>query len=132
VKLAVVLMATAVMSAAGCSSSSLAPDAAIACGWNEPDSPIVSALEADDQQLAENAQRATSRLEAARRVAEADGRFGALVEALQETADFAVELTTMSRPQIASIPNSRWDFAKYTQAAARDQCEQLAAVVEAQ
>ncbi|MEY2989779.1 MAG: hypothetical protein RLZZ163_695, partial [Actinomycetota bacterium] len=31
-----------------------------------------------------------------------------------------------------SIPNSRWDFAKYAQAAARDQCEQLAAVVEAQ
>ena len=31
--------------------------------------------------------------------------------------------------QIAAIDNERWDFAKYTQAVARDQCEQLAAVV---
>lgn len=114
----------------GCSSSSLQPDAAIACGWNEPGAPIVSALEASPDQLAGNAARANTRLEAARRVADADSRFTPLVEALEETADFAAELTTMSSLEIEQIPNSRWDFAKYVQAAARDQCEQLAAVVE--
>lgn len=131
-KRAVLLMTGVVLAIAGCGSSAIEPDAAVACGWNEPPSPIVSALEADDRQLMENAELARTRLEAARRVAESDARFGALVEALAETADFATELTTMSRSEIAAIPTSRWDFAKYAQAAARDQCEQLAAVVEAQ
>lgn len=127
-KLVVAVLALVALS--GCGSSSLEPDAAIACGWNEPDSPVVSALEADASQLADNVRRANSRLDAARRVAQIDPRFEPLVEALAETADFAAELTTMSRPEIEQIPNTRWDFAKYAQAAARDQCEQLAAVVE--
>lgn len=126
----VVLVALTV--ASGCASASLEPDAAHACGWNEPDAPVVSALEASAHELAENAERANSRLEAARRVADADPRFTPLAEALEETANFAVELTSMSSSEIERIPHSRWDFAKYVQAAARDQCEQLAAVVESQ
>lgn len=132
VKLMVVVLAVTFAAATGCSSPSLEPDAAIACGWTEPDTPVVSALEASLEELAENAERANSRLEAARRVAAADSRFTPLVEALEETANFAAQLTTMSSSQIQQIPNSRWDFAKYAQAAARDQCEQLAAVVETQ
>lgn len=115
-----------------CSSSSLQPDAAIACGWNETSAPVVSALEADGKQLMDNAERAKTRLDAARRVAQADARFAPLVEALEETRNFAAELTTMTESEISDIPNSRWDFAKYAQAVARDQCEQLAAVVEAE
>ena len=126
----VVVVALAV--ASGCASSSLEPDAAMACGWNEPDAPVVSALEASPEELAENAERANTRLESARRVAAADSRFTPLVEALEETASLAAELTTMSSSEIEQIPNSRWDFAKYVQAAARDQCEQLSAVVESQ
>jgi len=60
---------------------------------------------------------------------QADDRFGSLVDALSETADFASELESMTVGEIELIPNDRWDFAKYAQAAARDQCEQLAAVV---
>jgi hypothetical protein len=126
----VAVLALAVIT--GCSSSSLEPDAAIACGWNEPDQPVVSALEASPDELAENAERANTRLEAARRVANDDSRFSPLVEAMEETANFAAELATMPKSQIARIPNSRWDFAKYAQAAARDQCEQLSGVVESQ
>ncbi len=113
----------------GCQSTALGPDAAIACGWNEPDSPVVSALDADSTQLTENVERANTRLEAARRVADVDPRFEPLVEALEETADFASELTTLSPTEIEGISSSRWDFAKYLQAVARDQCEQLADVV---
>lgn len=125
----IVVAALALATITGCSSSSLEPDAAIACGWNEPNEPVVSALEASPTELAENSERANTRLEAARRVANADSRFTPLVEALEETASFAAELTTMSSEQVQQIPNTRWDFAKYAQAAARDQCEQLAAVV---
>lgn len=126
----IVVAVLALATITGCSSSSLEPDAAIACGWNEPNEPVVSALEASPTELAENSERANTRLEAARRVANADSRFTPLVDALEETASFAAELTTMSSEQIQQIPNTRWDFAKYVQAAARDQCEQLAAVVE--
>lgn len=126
------LTAGALLAVTGCASSSLEPDAAIACGWNEPDAPVVSALDADPSQLAENVTLANTRLDAARRVAQIDPRFAPLVEALEETAAFAIELTTLSRSEIEWIPNSRWDFAKYAQATARDQCEQLAAVVESQ
>ena len=42
---------------------------------------------------------------------------------------FAEELLGMTNDEIAQIPASRWDFAKYTQAVARDQCEQLQALV---
>lgn len=126
------VVGVALAATSGCTSASREPDAALACGWNEPDAPVVSALEASPDELAENAERANSRLEAARRVAAADSRFTPLVEALEETASFAAELTTMSSSEIEQIPNSRWDFAKYVQAAARDQCEQLAPVVESQ
>lgn len=125
-------LVVALAATSGCTSSSLEPDAAIACGWREPDAPVVSALEATTEELAENAERANTRLEAARRVAASDSRFTPLVEALDATASFAAELTSMSSSEIEQIPNSRWDFAKYVQAAARDQCEQLAAVVESQ
>lgn len=124
------LAAVALLAVTGCASSSLEPDAATACGWNEPDAPVVSALDADPSLLAENVTLANTRLDAARRVAQIDSRFAPLVEALEETAAFAIELTTLSRSEIEQIPNSRWDFAKYAQATARDQCEQLAAVVE--
>ena len=60
---------------------------------------------------------------------ESDDRFVVLLEALQETSDFANELSGLTRAQIVAIENERWDFAKYTQAVARDQCEQLATVV---
>lgn len=129
--MAVVAVASLLL-VAGCSSSSLGPDATTACGWNESDEPVISALDADGRELLDNAQQASIRLEAAKRVAELDGRFGALVDALEQTAEFATELTTMSRSEIAAISNSRWDFAKYAQAVARDQCEQLAMVVESQ
>jgi hypothetical protein len=129
-RIVVAVVALAVIT--GCSSSSLEPDAAIACGWNEPDVPVVSALEASPAELAENAERANTRLEAARRVANADSRFSPLVEALEETVNFAAELATMSSSQIQQIPNSQWDFAKYAQAAARDQCAQLSGVVDSQ
>ncbi len=124
------LAALALVAVSGCGSTALEPDAAIACGWDEPNSPAVSALEADASQLAANVVRANTRLDAARRVAQIDSRFEPLAEALAETANFAEELAASSRTQIEQIPNSRWDFAKYAQAAARDQCEQLAAVVE--
>ena len=127
-----VALVVALTATSGCTSSSLEPDAAIACGWNEPDAPVVSALEASPDELTENAERANTRLEAARRVADADPRFTPLVEALEETAKFAAELTIMPPTEIEKIPNSRWDFAKYAQAAARDQCEQLSAVAESQ
>lgn len=126
------LAAVALLAVTGCASSSIEPAAAIACGWNEPDAPVVSALDANSSQLSENVTLANTRLDAARRVAQIDARFTPLVEALEETAAFASELTTLSRSEIEQIPNSRWDFAKYAQAAARDQCEQLAAVVESQ
>lgn len=126
------LLAVAVLVVAGCTAPPSAQDAAIACGWNETDEPVVSALEADPRQLAEYAARAQVRLQAAQKVARADARFGPLVSALSETAEFAEELTAMSRTEIESISNARWDFAKYAQGAARDQCEQLAAVVQAQ
>ena len=127
-----VVVAVVAMALAGCSAAPSAEDAAIACGWNETDEPVVSAVEADPRQLAEYASRAQMRLEAAQRVARADERFGPLVAALSETAEFADELTAMSRAEIESISNKRWDFAKYAQAAARDQCEQLAEVVVSQ
>jgi hypothetical protein len=115
---------------AACSSPSINDDAAIACGWDEPPVPVVSAIDASAQQRSQNTQQARTRLEAAQRVDEVDDRFGALVEALSETAAFASELESMSVDEIERIPNERWDFAKYAQAAARDQCEQLAAVVD--
>ena len=65
-----------------------------------------------------------------RRVFAADDRFASLVEALSETAAFAVTLETLSAQEIAAVPDDEWDFAKYTQAVARDQCAQLARVVD--
>jgi hypothetical protein len=112
-----------------CSSSTLDQDAAVACGWEERYEPIVSAMDASPEQLAQNADRAQTRLTAAQRVVESDDRFVVLLEALQETSDFANELSGLTRAQIVAIENERWDFAKYTQAVARDQCEQLATVV---
>ena len=112
-----------------CGSSSIAEDAATACGWEEPSEPIVSAVESTPEDLVRNADRAQRRLAAAERVVEADARFGVLVEALSETATFAEELASLSRAEIVAIDNERWDFAKYVQAVARDQCEQLSAVV---
>lgn len=113
----------------GCSSSDMSGDAGIACGWDEAVEPIVAAADATPEQLARNADRAEQRLAAARRVVEQDERFAPLAEALEETSNFADELTKMDRTQIQAIGNERWDFAKYAQAVARDQCEQLAAVV---
>lgn len=112
-----------------CGSSSIAEDAATACGWEEPSEPIVSAVDSTPEELVRNVDRAQRRLAAAERVADADERFTVLVEALTETAAFAEELTSLSRAEIVAIDNERWDFAKYVQAVARDQCEQLSAVV---
>ena len=126
------MAAVALLAVTGCATSSLEPDATVACGWDEPNAPVVSALDANADELAENVLLANTRLEAARRVAQIDPRFTPLVEALEETASFAQELTVLSRTEIEQIPNSRWDFAKYAQATARDQCEQLAGVVESQ
>ena len=120
-----------VLLSAGCASAPSMEDAAVACGWNEAVEPVVSPLQADSRQLAQYADRARVRLEAGQRVARADERFGPLAAALNETSELADELATMSREQIEAIPTSTWDFAKYAQAAARDQCEQLAAVVQA-
>jgi hypothetical protein len=114
---------------ASCSAPSVSQDAAVACGWNETDEPVVSVLEADAEQRARNVQRASIRWAAAVRVADIDDRFTPLVDALQETSSFAEEIQDMTSEQIAQIPTSRWDFAKYTQAVARDQCEQLQALV---
>ena len=118
-----------VFALAACSSPTISDDAANACGWDEPPVPVVSAIDATAEQRAQNVQQARTRLEAAQRVVEGDDRFGALVEALSETAAFASELEWMSVDEIGQISNERWDFAKYAQAAARDQCEQLAGVV---
>ena len=103
----------------------------MACGWNEAIEPVVSPLQADSRQLAQYADRARVRLVAAERVARADERFGPLVSALTETSELADELATMSREEIEAVPTSRWDLAKYAQVTARDQCEQLAALVQA-
>lgn len=116
---------------AGCGSAPSMEDAAVACGWNEAVEPVVAPLQADARQLAQYADRARVRLAAAQRVARADERFGTLVAALTETSELADELATMSREEIEAVPTSTWDFAKYAQATARDQCEQLAAVVQA-
>lgn len=113
-----------------CGTGSLAEDAAIACGWNEPAEPVVTAVDASTEQLARNAERAQVRWEAAQRLSEEDGRFSPLSEALGETARFAGELRHMSTADRAAVPTTRWDFAKYAQAAARDQCRQLAALIE--
>jgi len=129
VRRGVVVVLVAGMLVAGCSTSTLGDDAATACGWEEPSEPIVSAVDATPAQLARNAERARTRLDAARRVVDSDERFAPLLEALQETAQFADEIAGLSGEQIAAIDNERWDFAKYTQAVARDQCEQLGAVV---
>ncbi len=118
-----------VLALASCSTPPIADDAALACGWNEADEPVVSVLDTDPDQRARNVERATLRLEAATRVADVDDRFAPLVEALAETSSFAEELLGMTNDEIAQIPTSRWDFAKYTQAVARDQCEQLQALV---
>lgn len=118
-----------VLALASCSTPPIADDAALACGWNETNEPVVSVLEADAEQRARNVQRAAIRLDAAVRVADVDDRFTPLVDALQETSSFAEELLGMTNDEIAQIPTSRWDFAKYTQAVARDQCEQLQALV---
>lgn len=120
-----------VLLVAGCGSAPSMEDAAVACGWNEAVEPVVSPLEANPDQLAQYADRARVRLAAAQRVARADERFGSLVAALTETSELADELAAMSREEIEAVPTSTWDFAKYAQAAARDQCEQLAAVVQA-
>jgi len=112
-----------------CGSSSIAEDAATACGWEEPSEPIVSAVDSTPDDLVRNVDRAQRRLAAAEQVAEADARFEVLVEALSETAAFAEELASLSRAEIVAIDNERWDFAKYVHAVARDQCEQLSAVV---
>ena len=112
-----------------CGSSDIGQDAATACGWNEPSEPIVSAVDSSPEELVRNVERAQLRLAAAERVADADSRFAALAEALSETADFAKELTSLTKDEIIDIDNERWDFAKYAQAVARDQCEQLAGVV---
>lgn len=125
----VVVVLVAGVLLAACAPSTMEQDAATACGWDEPSEPIVSAIDASPEQLSRNAARAQVRLAAAKQVAQADDRFAPLLEALQETSDFADELSGLSREQIAAIENQRWDFAKYTQAVARDQCEQLAAVV---
>lgn len=122
-------VATSVILLTACGTGSLQENAALACGWNEPPEPVVSAVEADLRQLERNAERAQIRWEAAQRVVEADGRFAPLAEALGETARFAAELPEMSAADMAAIPTTRWDFAKYAQAAARDQCRQLAALV---
>ena len=116
----------------GCTSQSVAGDAAVACGWEETDEPLVLPAEATPDQLRQNVERAKRRLEAARRVVEVDDRFGPLVEALDETAQFAVRLRDMSPDEIEDIPVEDWDFAKYVQFVARDQCEQLAAVVSSE
>ena len=116
---------------AGCGSAPSMEDASVACGWNEAAEPVVAPLQADSGQRAQYADRARVRLAAAQRVARADERFGALVAALTETSELADELATMSRDEIEAVPTSTWDFAKYAQVAARDQCEQLAAVVQA-
>lgn len=116
---------------AGCGSAPSMEDATVACGWNEAVEPVVSPLEADSAQLAQYADRARVRLVAAQRVARADERFGPLVAALTETSELADELATMSREELEAVPTSTWDFAKYAQVTARDQCEQLAAVVQA-
>lgn len=113
----------------GCSSESIADDAAVACGWNEVDEPLVLPAEATPEQLRENVQRAERRLAAAQRVVEIDDRFGSLVEALAETRVFAERLRDMNPEEIDDIAVDEWDFAKYVQFVARDQCEQLAAVV---
>ncbi len=129
VRRGVVVVLAAGMLVAACSTSTLGDDAATACGWEEPSEPVVSAVDATPAQLSRNADRARTRLAAARRVVDSDDRFAPLLEALQETATFADEIAGLSGEQIAAIENERWDFAKYTQAVARDQCEQLAAVV---
>ena len=123
------LVATAVVALTACGTPSLEENAAIACGWNEPAEPPVSAVDADPAQLVRNAERAHVRWKAAQQVVQADGRFAPLAEALGETALFAAELPEMSAADIAAIPTTRWDFAKYAQASARDQCRQLAALV---
>ncbi|HEV8023837.1 MAG TPA: hypothetical protein VGP37_03005 [Candidatus Nanopelagicales bacterium] len=125
----VVVVLVAGVLLAACAPSTMEQDAATACGWDEPSEPIVSAIDASPEQLSRNAARAQVRLAAAEQVVAADDRFAPLVEALQETSNFADELSGLSQEQIAAIENQRWDFAKYTQAVARDQCEQLAAVV---
>ena len=127
---AIALGVVSMLAIGACSSASIDEDAAIACGWNEAGEPVVSALEASPDQRAEYAERAQVRLEAARRVFAADDRFASLVEALSETAAFAVTLETLSAQEIAAVPDDEWDFAKYTQAVARDQCAQLARVVD--
>lgn len=127
--LATVLAPVLAVTLTACSTPSLEQDAAVACGWDEPEETVVSAIEATLEQRADNARRASIRFAAAERVAAVDDRFVALVDALRETAEFAAEIETMTPSAIASIPGERWDFAKYTQAAARDQCEQLARVV---
>ena len=126
---AIALAVVSALAIGACSSASIDADAALACGWNEDGEPVVSALEASPDQRAEYAERARVRLEAARRVFSADDRFASLVEALSETASFAATLETLSAEEIAAVPDDEWDFAKYTQAVARDQCAQLARVV---
>ena len=126
----IALAVVSVLAIGACSSASIDEDAALACGWNEEGEPVVSALEASPDQRAEYAERARVRLEAARRVFAEDDRFASLVEALSETAAFAATLETLSAEEIAAVPNDEWDFAKYTQAVARDQCAQLARVVD--
>jgi len=86
-------------------------------------------VDSTPEDLVRNVDRAQRRLAAAEQVADADSRFAVLVEALSETAAFAEELASLSRAEIVAIDNERWDFAKYVQAVARDQCEQLSAVV---
>lgn len=124
------LVVVAALSVGGCASESIAEDAAIACGWNEPDEPLVLPAEATREQLAENVDKAERRLAAAQRVVASDDRFGALVEALSETEALATRLRDMDAGQIANVSNEEWDYAKYVQFVARDQCEQLAAVVD--
>ena len=122
------LVSVVLVAAAGCGASVATDDAALACGWNEPELPAISVAQANPQQLARNTQKAAVRFEAAERVAEADGRFEVLAQALEEILLLAREVESMTDTE--RLSSDRWDFAKYAQAVARDQCEQLQAVID--
>lgn len=100
-----------------------AADVSTACGFDEV-SVVMPLDEITVTERQRNADKAVARVEAAQRVAAADGRFAPLAEALGIISDAARTLNS-SPDGVSSLID--WDLVKLAQAAAADQCELLVA-----
>lgn len=92
-------------------------------------SPALPASDSSPSDLAFNASAARVRAEAAAVVVAWDGSFSPLGESLGWLSSFASSLAADPLTAPAGVSREDWDFAKYAQAVAADQCAQLYRVV---